>query len=285
MADERSSWLARALSSDPADEQLRRVAAKATHEIVLRRGDDLGVWVGCGYPKSGTVWLCQLMSAYLDKPYPREYQSPIMMPAVIHAHWPWDQRLPPTVYVIRDGRDVMVSLYFHQVRMFSNRTNPRRTRALRERFRRLYGIGFDPCDIRANLPNFIDFEMSERDTLRGWNWAEHVRNWADRDRVAQVRYEALLADTESELHRAMVQLDAPRQDRQLARLAADRYDFALSSGRTDNAEDRSSFLRKGVAGDWRQHFTKEAAEVFDSHAGDVLEDCGYVSSRDWHESL
>ena len=284
MGDSRS-WFAGLLASEAADEQLRRVAARATHQIVLRRGLDLGVWVGCGYPKSGTVWLCQLMSSYLDKPYPRDYRAPIMMSSVVHAHWRWDPRLPPTLYVTRDGRDVMVSLYFHQVRMFANDSNPRRTRELRETFRRLYGPDHDPSDIRAALPKFIEFEMTERDTLRGWNWAEHIRHWAGRDRVAYVRYEDLLADTATELHRAMVELNAPQQDARLAEIATERYEFSLSSGRTDGAEDPSSFLRKGIAGDWKQHFTREAAEVFEHHAGDVLLEREYVSSRDWYKEL
>ena len=275
--------ISRALSGEAASEQLRRVAARATHQLVLRRGRELGVWVGCGYPKSGTVWLCQLMSAYLDKPYPREYQAPILMPSVIHAHWPWDPRMPPTVYVVRDGRDVAVSLYFHQIRMFANAKNPRRTRELQEIFHRLYGPGFDTADVRAALPKFIEFEMTERDTLRGWNWAEHVRHWTGRAGVAQVRYEAMLSDTASELHRAMVELGAPRQEPRLADLAAQRYDFALSAGRAEGSEDPSSFLRKGVAGDWRQYFTREAAEVFDHYAGDVLIEQGYETSKDWVE--
>src|SRR6188472_2305781 len=93
------------------EEQLRRVAARSTKEIVLRRGAALGMYVGCGYPKSGTVWLCQLMSTYLGLPYPREYRSPIAMASVIHAHWRYDPRIPASAYITRDGRDVLLSLY------------------------------------------------------------------------------------------------------------------------------------------------------------------------------
>ena len=279
------SWLAGKFAAEGSREQLRRVAARMTHEIVLRRGEDLGIWVGCGYPKSGTVWLCQLMSAYLDKPYPRDYQLPIMMEAVVHAHWAWDPRVPPTVYILRDGRDVMVSLYFHQMRMLSIARNPRRSGQLEQTFRRLYGPNFDPDDSRRNLPKFIELEMTERATLRGWNWAEHVREWQGHERVAHIRYEDLLADTAGELQRVMVQLDAPHVDSQLARLAAQRYEFTLASGRSDGAEDRQSFLRKGVVGDWQAHFTSEAGEVFDALAGDVLQEFAYVGSRDWYQDL
>lgn len=277
--------LERMLASERAAEQMRRAAAKATEKIVLRAGRELNIWVGCGYPKSGTVWLYQLMGSYLAKPYPQDYRSPIMMSSVIHAHWPYDARLPKSVYIVRDGRDVMVSLYFYNMRMFSIPRSPRRTQALRETYQRLFGPGFDPQDIQTNLPKFIEHEMTERDSLRGQSWAEHVRDWSGHDGVARVRYEDLLADTATELHRVMVELDAPQQDFLFAELAAQRFDFRRASGREAGVEDRSSFMRKGVAGDWRSHFTREAAEVFDAHAGDVLLEAGYESSRDWSQAL
>ena len=283
MRERTSGRLARAVTSERTAEQLRRFAARTTEEIVLRRGRELDMWVGCGYPKSGTVWLCQLMSAYLDKPYPRDYQLPIAMSSVIHAHWSWDRRLPPTVYIVRDGRDVLVSLYFHQVRMLGTTRNPRRRHELEEIFTRLFGPGYDLQDSRANLARYIEFEMTERDTLSGWNWAEHVRHWTGRDNVAVVRYEDLLVDTAAELQRAMSELSAPRLDPRLADLAAQRYEFGLASGRDDGTEDRSSFLRKGVAGDWRSHFTREAAEIFDAHAGDVLRELEYADEGWWEE--
>lgn len=273
------------LSSEQAAEQLRRVAARVTHEIVLRRGRSLGVWVGTGFPKSGTVWLCQLMSHYLDLPYPRNYQAPIAMASVIHSHWRYDNRLPPTVHVIRDGRDVMVSLYFHQMRLLSIPRNPRRTQQLRSTFRRLYGRAFDPAAVRENLPKFIEHEMTTRNTLRGMNWADYQLDWCDRPGVGEIRYEDLLADTAGQLNRVMVELDAPRQDPKFAKLAALRYDFHSASGRRPGDEDRLSFHRIGVAGEWKRYFTMEAAQAFQAHAGDVLTNLGYEKSRDWWRHL
>ena len=271
--------------SEAVAEQLRRVAARSTQEIALRRGKDLGIWVGCGFPKSGTVWLCQLMSSYLDLPYPRDYQLPVAMASVIHAHWHYDERLPPTVYLTRDGRDVIVSLYFHYMRLLDIPRSPRRTKQLQETFHRLFGAGFDPSATHENLPRFIEHEMTAPEAYRGTTWAQHVREWQNRPGVAQVTYEGLLADTAGELQRVMNELGAPHPDPLKAELAAQRYQFRTVTGRDDGHEDRTSFQRKGVAGDWRSHFTREAGEIFDEYAGDVLVELGYVDTRDWYEAL
>ena len=57
--------------------------------------------------------------------------------------------------------------------------------------------------------------------------------------------------------------------------------MARQTGRAPGAEDRGSFIRKGVAGDWVNHFTRETAELFDELAGDALVALGYESDRGW----
>ena len=47
------------------------------------------------------------------------------------------------------------------------------------------------------------------------------------------------------------------------------------------AENISSFLRKGVAGDWKNKFNKEAAMIFDHYAGDMLIKLGYETDHNW----
>ncbi len=44
-------------------------------------------------------------------------------------------------------------------------------------------------------------------------------------------------------------------------------------------------LRKGQAGDWRNHFTREAAEIFDRYCGDMLISTGYEPDHEWVRRL
>lgn len=71
------------------------------------------------------------------------------------------------------------------------------------------------------------------------------------------------------------------------RLAATvhKYSFEQQTGRRAGVEERGAILRKGVAGDWRNHFTRAAGEVFDRHFGETLVRLGYESERRWYEKL
>lgn len=267
-----------------ADELARLVAAHATKRLVLWRGQNLGMYLGCGFPKSGTVWLCQLLSTAIGVPYPREYRSPIAMSAVVHAHWRYSKGVPPTAYVHRDGRDVMVSLYFHYVRVLGLATRPQKAAALRARFHHLYGPGFKAGAVRDNLPKFIEAETAAPKSSDGLPWHEHVQSWWDRPQVAHVSYEELRSDTTVALVRVLGELGVA-SDKHVASLAAERWSFETTSGRAPGEEDRASFQRKGISGDWRNHFSREAGEVFDAVAGDTLVALGYADDRDWYRHL
>ena len=55
------------------------------------------------------------------------------------------------------------------------------------------------------------------------------------------------------------------------------------TGRRPGEEARGEFARKGVSGDWENHFTRAAAEVFDSYAGNALVELGYEQNSSWVE--
>lgn len=266
------------------DEVARLAAAKTTKQIALRRGRALGMYLGCGFPKSGTVWLCQLLSTALGLPHPRHYRFPIAMESIVHSHWSYDRRLPPAAYIRRDGRDVMVSLYFHNVRILDDPSKPRRAEALREEFNHLYGTGFDPYAVRANLPRFIESVTAHPRGTDGLAWHEHVQDWSDRPDTALVSYEELQTQPVGALTRVMGELGVEPSEA-IARLAVERWSFANTTGRKPGDEDRTSFQRKGVSGDWRNHFSREAGEVFDAVAGDTLVALGYADDRDWFRQL
>ena len=55
--------------------------------------------------------------------------------------------------------------------------------------------------------------------------------------------------------------------------------------RNPGEENKHSFLRKGVAGDWKNHFSKEARQVFNKFAGRELIKLGYEVDVDIIEEL
>lgn len=260
----------------------RRASSAATRQTLLKRGNSLGMWLGCGYPKSGTVWLCHLMASALEIPYPQNYESPIRMRSVIHSHWDYDARFPNTIYIHRDGRDVLVSLFYYLTRSGKPQRNPL---AMKFRDRRGHSVEdiLAAGDKSAQMMRLLEMEI-ERPTGARQNWVDHVRQWRDKDRVATLAYEDLLTQPIETLARAFDHLGNP-VDTRLIEASVKLHDFTARTGRQPGQDAPSSFRRSGTAGGWRQHFTPELARAFDDYAGDLLVDLGYERDRSWVASI
>ena len=59
------------------------------------------------------------------------------------------------------------------------------------------------------------------------------------------------------------------------------FSFERQAKRKPGEENRTGFIRKGVVGDWKTHFSHEAKQVFDHFAGDELVVLGYETDRRW----
>ena len=268
------------------EEQMRRASSRTTEQIARHLGNHFPMWVGCGFPKSGTVWLCKLMSGYLGVPYPQNYAMPIAMKSVVHAHWDYHPGLPTTAYIHRDGRDVVVSLYHHQMKIVNDARHPHAAAKLRRRFARLWGPSFDPGDTSGNMARFIEAEFADPAFMK-CTWSRHVQDWLGtaRPRVHAVGYEQLKADPVKAVAQLMSSIEGRPADQRRVELTVARNDFELTSGRQAGTEDTTNELRKGIVGDWRNVFTREAAEVLESCAGAQLRLLGYEQDASWVESV
>ncbi len=226
------------------------------------------------FPKSGGTWLSQLLAALLDLPYPRN-ERPRLEPSVLHGHRLWDPAFRNVTVMHRDGRDIMVSAYFHYLGGHDANQS-----ADVERHRRRAGIT-DVADTTASMPRFIEYMFTKRiHRLYDFTWAEFVDSWQDRE-AAYVRYEELLVDAVGALGRVLRRHDVDVPARPEIEAVVERFSFTRQSGRTAGTTDAKSFLRKGVAGDWKNHFSDEAREVFNHYAGSQLVSLGYESTRAW----
>jgi len=180
------------------------------------------------------------------------------------------------VHIIRDGRDVAVSLMHHLWnREAVGNLQPDeklKREAYREHPRKLLASG-----------EGIFTERRIREVAEGWR-SRVGRAIADGpallgDRYVEVRYEELLECAEGELRRLLeflgVDADA---DTVSACLDATRFE-TWTKGRSRGHEDSGSQLRKGVAGDWRDVFTERDEGIFAELAGDLLAELGYEGDR------
>ena len=45
------------------------------------------------------------------------------------------------------------------------------------------------------------------------------------------------------------------------------------------------FMRKGIVGDWRNHFDRETAKMFNDHFGQFMLEQGYVDDLEWWKDV
>ena len=165
---------------------------------------------------------------------------------------PVDRR--PAIYLVRDGRDVMVSF---------------------ARYNKTYAP--DRRD-RANNPQPVDAETF-RTSLRRLitiskqfgGWSRNVLSWVASERGADpvvVRYEDLLRDPAGEL------------DRSLGALGVS---LTSTGGTVPSFEELHrrwpEFFRKGKTGSWREEMTDELHALFWQHHGDAMRALGYARER------
>ncbi len=245
------------------------------------------------YPRSGGTWLSQLLSTYLCIPFPRN-EMPALKESVFHGHYRPARgfnRLRQIYWLVRDGRDVLVSLYHHY--LIWNEKNIKHPADVLYHRKKLEFERYE--DVRTNLPDFMEFIFTHTPSrlvkfTHPGDWATFNRAWLEQaaineERIVRLRYEDLLGDTPGELARILAQtLGGPPDAARVAEVA-ERYSFKTQTGRTPGQESTESFMRKGVAGDWKNHFSPEAARVFDRHAGDVLIQLGYESDHSWVANL
>ena len=226
------------------------------------------------YPKSGGTWMSQMIAAALNIPYPRN-RLPLLRRQVIHGCYLKVSRDIPTVVVWRDGRDTMVSFYYHLV--FDK---PITSKKFSERVRTELGI-VDRHAIRDILPRFIEWTFEGG--YPGFSWADFFQVWKRRSGHVETTYERVKADPLGELARVLDELGLrPQSEARLAEIV-DEYSFASQANRKPGEEDVTSFIRKGIVGDWKNVFSREARQIFDHYAGDELIALGYEPDRSWVE--
>lgn len=261
--------------------QLRTLSHHVTFFLGSRFEDAIPLVFVIGYPKSGTTWVCQVVADYLQLPFPRFSLLPVGCPAVVHGHQPVRRRYRRCIYVMRDGRDALVSHYFHLAGELPEGDHPKLT----ARQRRIFPGLVNKADVRANLPAFVARMMTHPQSTR-LNWGDHVRSYyeSDHPNAVLIRYEHLQRDGQAELARAMSELTGEPADPDRVRQSLDRFSFERQAGRKRGHEQQGSFLRKGLVGDWRNCFTRPAAEAFDRACGDMLVRAGYEPDHAWVES-
>jgi len=240
------------------------------------------------YPKSGGTWLGQLVSSYLEIPFPRN-EFPVMKKSLLHGHY-----LPKhigennkIVYLVRDGRDVLISFYHHQlIWNDKNKKEAHNVNYHREE------VGFtDYENVKKNILSYMKYSYEHklskfRRFVFPGNWQEYNSVWLkkaqDNPNIYMVRYEDLLENTSTTLELLLKNFfDIEEVDKDRLRTVVNKFSFENQTKRKQGEESTNSFLRKGIQGDWKNYFGEEEKEAFKKYTGDLLIRLGYEKNNDW----
>lgn len=261
----------------------QRLAKKMTRSIGVHWGESFPFYYVTEHPKSGGSWLAKMVSDYLQLPFPQFSRLPLGFSCVILNHWPYHRQLKRVTYLYRDGRDVMVSYYFHHMHMSRHADNPVPRRIART-YERLLGKNFDPDDVVRHMPRFIEHEFAHPGRGTAVNWRDHVDGWFRAEgtgAVTYVSYEELLRDCRAALTRVVEAVSGEAVDTWRLETTIEKMSMKRQTGRDRGESKIDQHSRKGVAGDWKTYFSREAAEVFNDVAGDTLVRLGYETDKGW----
>lgn len=232
------------------------------------------------YPKSGGTWLKFMLADTLNLP-PWIKNKPVWGSCIAQGHWLHLKGKPIKVVLFRDGRDVMVSLYYHT--FFKNEF---RTNKLLEITRSEYNFS-DFNNIKENLLPFMK-KIYDSPQAPNFTWKQFINTWIDQPGVTYCRYEDLRSNTPQELQRLFNEItDNEFLSEKRAKEISDKYSLKnmkknfhdLHLLKKDNQGVQTNFIRKGQAGGWGDSFTDEALDWFEHNNKKELLKLGYSLGR------
>lgn len=226
-----------------------------------------------GYPKSGNTWFQNLVAGVVYGVDPRWSPSPLVhdlvpdrgynkyyrryaTPMFFKSHSLPCPEFRRVVYLLRDGRDAMVS-YRH------------------------YREAIDHVEY-----NFLNF-VSPGAELYPCHWPDHVNAWMKNPYGAQmltIKFEDLLRNPVRELERFCQFAGLSRQTAHLTAIAEAASfrnlrdkEARLGFGRVDQIfPSGTSFFRRGIAGSYKDEMPPDVLARFLDHAGEALRRHGYL---------
>ena len=246
------------------------LSLEISHRMLPGRLDDQYL---VSFPRSGNTWV-RTMLGYLINPeangnpdFTRSRIPGISIrkiktinaqesPRLIKSHSWYRPSIPRAIYIVRDGRDVLVSLYH-------------------------YYITREHKDL-----SFEKFFQGYLNRKFGQLWHENVESWLTRGRdqlkenLLIISFEELKADPQQTLALTARFLDLPADESQITKA----IDIANIS-RMRNIEvqrrgpiinENASFYRGGKTGEWKDYFSPEIETAYLDLAAKALSIAGYI---------
>ncbi|NXJ57670.1 ST2B1 Sulfotransferase, partial [Spizaetus tyrannus] len=245
------------------------------HNEFLVRDDDI---FNVTYPKSGmrgTVWMTEILSLIRSRGCPSWNRAVLNSdrmpwfsthlglesalsyppPRLLTCHLPrhifpksFSHSSAKVIYTVRNPRDVVVSYYY---------------------FSKMCNSYEDPTSFEQFLRDFLNGELPHG------SWFEHVRGWMemkDAQNFFFITYEELKQDLHSSVRHLCQFLGQDLDDNAVSSVVQNASFTAMQENPMCSSillpadimdQTKGQFLRKGICGDWENHFTVAQSETFD----------------------
>lgn len=172
---------------------------------------------------------------------------------------PSDPKIP-SVYLVRDGRDSMVSISHHRK-----------------------DIVAPGSDYRQNM---LDAILALEGSFFG-GWSRNAQEWIERADIV-IRYEDLVEDPIGQVERlrAIMDLPEPNVDKlpTFQKLKSGDAQYGSKSRQNVNEEERQKFakkfFRRGKSGAWKDEMPEDMHRLFWEHHGEMMNRLGYTLEGD-----
>jgi hypothetical protein len=278
---------ARGINLNRVFRYLRQVARVAAGRVSAGRGltifpDDVFL---VSYGRSGSTWtrflIANLVSGNdpvtflnIESRIPDIYMFPdralrrLPRPRILKSHESFDPRYKKIIYIVRDPRDLAVSLYHYDLK-------------------------------RGGLPEgypmdeFVQLFAAGSEKVISWGpWGDHVISWistrAGREGFLLIRYEDLIEDPKRELAKisTLLMVDGSEETRaravelsSLDRMKKLEKEQSREWAETKNTRQDKTFVRSGRTGEWRSVLSESSVLAIETAFGPAMHSLGYELTK------
>lgn len=236
------------------------------------------------YPKSGTNWMIEILNLIKEKGDPTLSKT-----VPIYARSPWYETLTakeqiekmesPRIISSHLQHHIFAKSYFKsKAKIIYTMRNPRDVIVSLFHFTKILNFYEDAENFQSFIEDFI-----QGNALYG-SWFDHVKGWMqmkDDSRFFFITYEELIQDLRGCVVRICKFLGQELDDTQIDSVVEHSSFKSMKENKMSNwsqlppevmNQSKGSFMRKGIAGDWKNHFTVAQSEYFDKIYQEKMKD-------------